>query len=84
MNLNDFNKIKKVEVPPFLFSRIQQKIKNINSDTLTKKTSWALGLSFIAIVGLNIGLIVISQNSSQSIEKYAQSINLTSPNTFYK
>lgn len=84
MNLNDFNKIKKVEVPPFLFSRIQQKIKNISSDTLTKKTSWALGLSFIAIVCLNIGLIVISQNSSQSIEKYAQSINLTSPNTFYK
>ena len=84
MTINDLDKIKKVEVPPFLFTRIQQKIENLSDTILTKKTSWALGLSFITIVVLNIGLIASSQINFHTIKQYSQSINLTSNNTLYK
>ncbi len=84
MNINDLDKIRKVEVPPFLLTRIQQKIETLNTATLTKKTAWALGLSFSVIVVLNIGLILKSQVGDKSMETYAQSIHLNSNNTLYK
>ena len=84
MNINDLDKVKKVEAPTFLLTRIQQKIENLKEGSLSKKSSWILALSFVVIVGLNIGLIIKNQMNSQSIEKYAQAINLTSNNNLYK
>lgn len=84
MNIDYLDRIKRVETPPFLFTRIQQRIENLNTNTLTKKTSWALGISFSIIICLNIGLIINNQNNSQSIKKYAKVLNLTPDNNLYK
>jgi hypothetical protein len=84
MNINDLGKIKTVEAPPFLYTRILEKVETLNTTAMPQKIAWTLGLSFLVIVSLNIGLIIKNLTDTQSLETYAQTIHLTSNNTLYK
>lgn len=83
MNLDYLDKIKNVEAPPFLFTRIQAKIENLKNNRLGKKTAWALGLSFLILICLNIGLIIKTQENAKDSSQYALSINLKTNNNLY-
>lgn len=84
LNLDILSKIQKVEVPPFLYTRIQQKIENGNDLTFTKRLGWSLAVSFIIVLVMNV--VVLSYKTSQSKDQnnLAQEMGLMPNNTLYK
>ena len=76
--------IKPVEVPPFLFTRIQQQIQNPKSEQLKPRVAWVLGVSFLVVMLLN-GFILFhkSHNQSSELSVVAHSMNLYPSNTIY-
>ncbi len=59
------NWINKVEVPYFLYTRIQQRIKNNLENRLNPSIAWALSLSFVVLFLLN--LFVIHRSSMKNV-----------------
>ena len=55
-NFDNLKKVRRVNVPPFLFTRIENGIGSLNDAPVQWK--WALGIFAIFIVGINIGLIL--------------------------
>jgi hypothetical protein len=84
MNNDYFSKIRPVEAPPYLFTRIQQKIKKNKEDVMPGKISWAIGIAFVLIMVLNIGSIVRNGNSKNNRQNYAQAIQLLTDNELYQ
>jgi hypothetical protein len=85
MNIDDLNKIKQIDTPPYLFTRIQQKIiSNKQDGSLSKPAVCALGLAFSAIVCINVYLITQYNNVTPNVKNYAQAMNLTTTNDLYK
>lgn len=86
MNIDDLNKIKEVEVPPFLFTRIQLKIESSSNETgnLSKVVRWSVSLALAFIISLNINLIVNYNKDSVNVKSFAQSMDLITDNSLYK
>lgn len=80
------SQIQQVEAPPFLFTRIQQKIKEAEENRLSPKWAWTLGIAVLLFMTLNIA--VFSLNSRENKHNYeqemAQSFQLLPNNTLYK
>lgn len=83
-NLELLEHIQKVDAPPFLLTRIQQKIDNKYLNKLSPR--WALGLSvsFIVIIVINISVIVNYNKNSKPENNLAQSMNLMPDNNLYR
>ncbi len=79
-----FNKIQKVEPPLFLFTRIQQRIKNLESITVPKKYVWATALSLIVIVLVNIFVLTKSMAVKNQNQNLVESMNLMPSNNLYQ
>ncbi|MFT5168562.1 MAG: hypothetical protein ACI8P3_003806 [Saprospiraceae bacterium] len=79
-------RIKKVAAPPFLYTRIEQKIKNLQTPKVA--WSWVLSgsLSFCLLVYFNISLVHSSLNtgaSANDLELLIEDINRVSSNQLY-
>jgi hypothetical protein len=85
MNLDNLKKIKTVEVPPFLFTRIQQKIKDTEKVTITNKMALVMKLSFAVMLFLN-AMVFISNIAKPhtTAENYVKSMNMMPDNYLYK
>jgi hypothetical protein len=83
MNLEDLNKIKTVEAPPFLFTRIQQKISAKNELIVPNKLVWLSILSFSFVVVISIGSMFYTNSSKSNAQTIAQSMNLATTNNLY-
>lgn len=82
MNLDNLNKIEQVEVPPFLFTRIQEKIKQ--RQVIPVRIAYALSFSFVIILFVNV--YVILNHSSDSNSKnvaLAKALHITTNNHLY-
>ena len=77
-------KIDKVDTPPFLFTRIQTKINQLQFDVMPKKTTWAIGFAFAIILSVNFSVLIRRSSPSNDAQSYAQSLNLITDNTLYK
>jgi len=84
LDLEQLNRIQRVEAPPYLFTRIQQKIANGQTERLPKGMAVAINLSFVLILVINVIVFMRNTNKSDSTENYAQSIHLMSNNSLYK
>lgn len=84
MNPDYLQKIKHVDVPPFLFTRIQQKIERNKRERMPESQTLILALSFALILIFNV--LVITKYTSQTNDAavFAESIHLTSDNFIYK
>jgi len=83
MELEVLTQIKKVEVSPFLFTRIQQRISEVTIIKFSNKTSMSLIFALLVVIVLNI---VIMQNYSIPQNKeseFAQSMNIITYNGIY-
>lgn len=81
--LKILEQVEKVDAPPFLFTRIQQKIAGAKYNRVSPKLAWAIGLGFILLIAVNgIALNSISQNSSTA-GNLAESLQLTSQHSLY-
>lgn len=83
LEIESLSQIKKVEVSPFLFTRIQQRINEATSNKFSGKVSLSLTFALVAIVILNI---VVLQNYSMpqnSESNFVQNMNIITNNSIY-
>ncbi len=78
------SQIKKVDAPPFLFTRIQQKIDELQTQRFSFRLSWSLGLSFALVVLLDLSVFIKEKHELNQKSTLAQSLNLMPDNTLYK
>lgn len=79
------SQIQQVDVPPFLWTRIQQKIKSEQENKFSPAFAYLLGLSFLLLIGLNVS--AIKQKTYHTVSEsnnIAQTMNLLPNNTLYK
>ncbi len=84
MNIDQLSKIKAVEVPPFLLTRILQKIERNRASVFPKAFVRAFSLSFMLLLLLNFGAVFYSLKSDSGKENLIESMNLEPSNSIYK
>lgn len=77
------SQIETVETPPFLLTRIIQRIENERLSQFSPRVSWAMGISFLLILSLNIAVLVNKSTTTKEIN-LAQTMHLLPQNDFYK
>ena len=83
MNLDNLRKIQKVETPPFLFTRIQQKIEQSKKERMPKHIALAVGLTAVLLLAVNAMVLVNYNSKANTTESLAKSMHLTSNNSLY-
>ena len=78
--------IKKVDAPPFLLTRIKQKIENAQQASFSKGLSWSLVISLCMMLLLNIAVMIKYTNSTTSMQHLtiAAAMNLLPTNSLYE
>lgn len=84
MFLDTLNQIEEVEVPPFLFTRIKERIRYNSETATTPKIKLSLGISLSIILVLNIFAVYKGTNNIQHQDSLVQSMNLLPDNNLYK
>ena len=82
--LNILDRVQKVSAPPFLLTRIQQRIRNTKESTFSPVLTWVLSLSLAVVVVANGALLVNAVITSKRENNLAQSMNLLPQNELYK
>ncbi|CAG5008540.1 hypothetical protein DYBT9275_04297 [Dyadobacter sp. CECT 9275] len=81
-NFDHLKRIRRVNVPPFLFTRIENKIAGLSQAPLQWK--WAFALSAIFITGLNIGLVLKTTGwVPAGLGELVTTMHLSTSNTLY-
>lgn len=78
--------IKKVDAPPFLKTRIYEKIKAIENITISKKEMISWAVACIVVISLNMLIIFgVHQKSDKqrALKQFAKSLDLNTPNNLY-
>lgn len=83
MNLEALENIKRVEAPPFLYTRILQKIVTLEKQVIPTKLAWVLSGFLTLVMLLNLFAILSQHGTSSDTESLAQSLQLFSNNTLY-
>lgn len=83
--LDALKKIKQVEAPPFLLTRIKQQIQNPGNAPAPVKWKWALAGSAIIILALNLSILFKGNGSQKNsdIESVVSSMHLSNTNALY-
>lgn len=82
--LNILDQVQKVSAPPFLLTRIQQRIRNKKESNFSPALSWVLSLSLTIIVVAN-GVVLANMIIESKKEKtLLQSMSLLPNNELYK
>lgn len=83
MNIDLLDKIKEVEPSPFIFNKIEIKLRQ-QTQAVPKELTWVLGSAFVIVICLNVYLIRNQFTKTPQIESFAQSMNLISNNNIYQ
>jgi hypothetical protein len=82
--LNILDQVQKVSAPPFLLTRIQQRIRNKKESQFSPTLSWVLSLSLAIIVVVNGAVLTNMIIASKKEKTLLQSMNLLPNNELYK
>lgn len=82
MNLNDLQKIQKVDASPFLWTRIESKISQIVEDRVSKKQLVLYFASLVVLITIN--LYAFSSSNSSSNSNLADQLELVDTNQLYQ
>jgi hypothetical protein len=82
--LNILDQVQKVSAPPFLLTRIQQRIRNKKESQFSPTLSWVLSLSLAIIVVVNGAVLTNMIIASKQEKTLLQSMNLLPNNELYK
>lgn len=82
-NLNILEKIEQVEVSPFLYTRILQKLENSKLNDIPKP--WAWTLASFSTVCLVLTLVVVSRNinTENNSQAFSESVDFVPNNSLY-
>lgn len=81
--LDKLNLIQKVEAPPFLYSRIMQRIEKETNKPQVRNFTWAIGFSMIIILAFNIMAISFSSKHTSGNKSLATELGLYPQNNLY-
>ncbi len=85
--LETLEKIQRVKTPPFLFTRIEARIKAINEEVFSFKTIAGFAFTVLLLLFLNITTLKVTNNTTQAktseIELVIQSFELNKNNQLY-
>lgn len=82
--LKPLDGIKKVDVPPFLLTRIQQRIQNELSNSVSVRMAYAITVSLVLLLSIN-GFVMLQDNKTIGAESsIAKSFQLMPDNNLYK
>jgi len=87
-NMEDFLKslesIKQVEAPPFLFTRIQQRIQNELDNRVPMKLVYSIAASFVILLSINAFTMLQHNHSTKEEANIAQAFQFMPDNNLYK
>jgi hypothetical protein len=83
MNLDNLGKIQRVETPPFLFTRIQQKIEQSKKERMPMSVALTVSFSVALLLAINAIVLVNYNSKANTTESFAKSMHLTSNNSIY-
>ena len=81
--LQQLETIQSADVPPFLFTRIEQRIQNEMLNLVTPKLKWALSGAVLVLFTLNVLLISKYRSHSNNGTNLAKTMQLLPNNNFY-
>jgi hypothetical protein len=85
--LDLLKQMKEVDAPPFLLTRIRQRIHNLQQAEAPVKWKWGFALTSVVILALNISILLASSASNakknNGIENIVSSMNLSTTNDLY-
>jgi len=83
--LDALKKVKQVEAPPFLLTRIKQQIQNQQNTAAPVKWRWAFAVSTIIILALNLSILFTQKSSDKisGIEPVVNSMHLSNTNALF-
>lgn len=83
--LDTLKKIRQVEVPPFLFTRIRQEIQNLGNVEAPVKWKRAFAATAVLLLALNLSLFIKSSQTEKNagIDTVVSSMKLSSTNALY-
>lgn len=82
--LEQLHTVEKVEVSPFLFSRIEQKINTLGENTVSTKMGWTMVTSVSIIVIFNLFIITQSSWIPKENNNLLQSLQIQNNNSLYQ
>lgn len=85
--LNKLKKIRSVDAPPFLFTRIEQRIASSSASVVSLKLRFAVVSSLLVLAVINIFAVsefTSHRNQESSIQHLVSDMNLNSSNNFYE
>lgn len=75
--------IQRVEASPYLLTRIQQRIESKQATRFSTTWSWAIGISFVVLLLLNIATLRNNHDASTNENNLAKSMNLLPNHNLY-
>lgn len=82
--LDPLNTINRIDTPFFLYTRIQEKIKNKEANFFSKKTTMAISISLMLIVLLNVFAITQLKDTNETRTSLIEQFQLLPNNTLYQ
>lgn len=79
-----FDQIERVDVPEFLFTRIQQRIQTEQQARFSRRTSWSLAAVAIGCIVLSTSVLLRSTQPMKETSLLIEGFQLSSDNTLYK
>ena len=82
--LDPLNTINRIDTPFFLYTRIQEKIKNKEVNFFSKKTTMAISISLMLVVLLNVFAITQLKDTNETKTSLIEQFQLLPNNTLYQ
>ena len=83
IDLNLLDRVDKVEAPPYLYTRILQKIASAKEDKFSPGMSWAMGFAFASLLLINALVLRDGSDKFQHMKHIAQYFELQPDNELY-
>lgn len=80
-NIDMLGQIQKVDAPPFLLTRIRQKIENARNSNFSPRLAWSLFTAVVLVLLLNLGVVISKTSDTDNL---ADTMNLLPKNTLYR
>lgn len=76
--------LEKVDAPPFMFTRIMQKVSDVYEQQVSPSTAWVGSILLVGIFALNIWIVSNSPNKQTKKSAQLQSLVFLPNNSLYE
>lgn len=84
--LEALQQIRDVDAPPFLITRIREKIQALQPDFINIKWKWTFAVLSVIVLTINVALVLkmtSRQNNSAKVEDMITTLHISSSNQLY-